>query len=169
MHRMTTIVVLAAGLLAACTPKCENKPNNENMNSTLEMTQEWDKTFAKSEKVEHRKVTFKNRYGIELAADLYSPKGSEGKLPAIAVSGPFGAVKEQSSGLYAQHMAEMGFLAIAFIILLLLPVGVPHLYQLIFSATDGYFKPWNIQLYYLNLQCGSEASTWKPGTTPVID
>lgn len=114
MHRMTTIVVLAAGLLAACTPKCENKPNNENMNSTLEMTQEWDKTFAKSEKVEHRKVTFKNRYGIELAADLYSPKGSEGKLPAIAVSGPFGAVKEQSSGLYAQHMAEMGFLAIAF-------------------------------------------------------
>lgn len=80
----------------------------------LELTQEWDKTFPKSEKVNHRKVTFHNRYGITLAADLYEPKGAEGKLPAIAVCGPFGAVKEQSSGLYAQTMAEHGFLTMAF-------------------------------------------------------
>lgn len=78
------------------------------------MTQAWDKTFPKSEKVEHQKVTFHNRYGIELAADMYTPKNAEGRLAAIAVSGPFGAVKEQSSGLYAQHMAERGFLTIAF-------------------------------------------------------
>lgn len=80
----------------------------------LNLTQEWDKVFPKSDKVDHRKVTFHNRYGITLAADLYTPKGAEGKLPAIAVSGPFGAVKEQSSGLYAQAMAERGFLTIAF-------------------------------------------------------
>ena len=80
----------------------------------LNLTQEWDKVFPKSEKVDHRKVTFHNRYGITLAADLYTPKGAEGKLPAIAVSGPFGAVKEQSSGLYAQKMAELGFLTLAF-------------------------------------------------------
>ena len=80
----------------------------------LHLTDEWDKTFPKSEKVNHRKVTFINRYGITLAADLYEPKGVDGKLPAIAVSGPFGAVKEQSSGLYAQTMAEKGFLTIAF-------------------------------------------------------
>lgn len=80
----------------------------------LKLTQEWDKTFPKSDKVEHRKVTFCNRYGITLAADLYMPKDAEGKLPAIAVSGPFGAVKEQASGLYAQTMAERGFLAMAF-------------------------------------------------------
>ena len=80
----------------------------------LNLTQEWDKVFPKSDKVDHRKVTFHNRYGITLAADLYTPKGAEGKLPAIAVSGPFGAVKEQSSGLYAQTMAERGFLTIAF-------------------------------------------------------
>ena len=80
----------------------------------LNLTQEWDKTFPKSEKVDHCKVTFHNRYGITLAADLYIPKNAEGKLPAIAVSGPFGAVKEQSSGLYAQAMAERGFLTIAF-------------------------------------------------------
>lgn len=80
----------------------------------LNLTQEWDKTFPKSEKVDHCKVTFHNRYGITLAADLYIPKNAEGKLPAIAVSGPFGAVKEQSSGLYAQTMAEFGFLTIAF-------------------------------------------------------
>ncbi len=80
----------------------------------LELTKEWDKTFPKSEKVNHRKVTFHNRYGITLAADLYEPKGAEGKLAAIAVCGPFGAVKEQSSGLYAQTMAERGFLTIAF-------------------------------------------------------
>ena len=80
----------------------------------LNLTQEWDKVFPKSEKVDHRKVTFHNRYGITLAADLYTPKGAKGKLPAIAVSGPFGAVKEQSSGLYAQKMAELGFLTLAF-------------------------------------------------------
>lgn len=80
----------------------------------LSLTQEWDKTFPKSEKVDHCKVTFHNRYGITLAADMYIPKNAEGKLPAIAVSGPFGAVKEQSSGLYAQAMAERGFLTIAF-------------------------------------------------------
>ena len=80
----------------------------------LKLTIEWDKTFEKSEKINHRKITFHNRYGITLAADLYEPKEYEGKLPAIAVSGPFGAVKEQSSGLYAQTMAERGFLTIAF-------------------------------------------------------
>ena len=80
----------------------------------LDLTQEWDKVFPKSDKVDHKKVTFHNRYGITLAADMYTPKGAEGKLPAIAVSGPFGAVKEQSSGLYAQKMAELGFLTIAF-------------------------------------------------------
>lgn len=80
----------------------------------LELTQEWDKTFPKSDKVDHRKVTFVNRYGITLAADMYTPKGVGGKLPAIAISGPFGAVKEQSSGLYAQQFAERGFLTIAF-------------------------------------------------------
>lgn len=78
------------------------------------MTQEWDKTFPKSDNVEHRKITFHNRYGITLAADLYQPKGVTEKLAAIAVSGPFGAVKEQASGLYAQTMAEQGFLTIAF-------------------------------------------------------
>ena len=80
----------------------------------LEFTKEWDKTFPKSEKVNHRKVTFPNRYGITLAADLYEPKGVEKKLAAIAVCGPFGAVKEQAAGLYAQTMAERGFLTIAF-------------------------------------------------------
>lgn len=80
----------------------------------LHLIKEWDKTFPKSEKVNHRKVTFINRYGITLAADLYEPKDAKGKLPAIAVSGPFGAVKEQSSGLYAQTMAEKGFLTMAF-------------------------------------------------------
>ena len=80
----------------------------------LQMTQEWDKVFPKSEKVDHEKVTFVNRYGITLAADLYKPVGAAGKLAAIAVAGPFGAVKEQSSGLYAQEMAERGFLTVAF-------------------------------------------------------
>lgn len=78
------------------------------------LTEEWDKTFPKSEKVNHRKVTFNNRFGITLVADLYEPKEYEGKLSAIAVAGPFGAVKEQASGLYAQEMAKRGFLAIAF-------------------------------------------------------
>lgn len=86
---------------------------NRNM-STLNLTNEWDKTFPKSELVNHSKVTFHNRYGITLAADMYVPKNAKGKLAAIAVSGPFGAVKEQTSGIYAQHMAERGFLTIAF-------------------------------------------------------
>ena len=80
----------------------------------LNLTQKWDKVFPKSDRVDHKKVTFHNRYGIILAEDMYTPRGAEGKLPAIAVSGPFGAVKEQSSGLYAQKMAELGFLTIAF-------------------------------------------------------
>lgn len=80
----------------------------------LKLTQEWDKVFPKSDKVDHKKVTFANHFGIPLAADMYTPKNAGGKLPAIAVSGPFGAVKEQSSGLYAQEMAERGFLTIAF-------------------------------------------------------
>ncbi len=80
----------------------------------MELVKEWDKTFPKSEKVEHQKVTFVNRYGITLVADMYIPQNAEGKLPAISVCGPFGAVKEQCSGLYAQTMAERGFLTIAF-------------------------------------------------------
>lgn len=80
----------------------------------LSLTQEWDKVFPQSNQVDHRKITFYNRYGIMLAADMYIPKNTSGKLPAIAISGPFGAVKEQSSGLYAQKMAEYGFLTIAF-------------------------------------------------------
>lgn len=94
--------------------------NNLNTNTTVAPTeklalgQEWDKTFPKSDKVNHGKVTFVNRYGITLVADMYVPAGAECKLPAIAVSGPFGAVKEQSSGLYAQQLAERGFLTIAF-------------------------------------------------------
>lgn len=80
----------------------------------LSLTQEWDKVFPKNDKVDHKKVTFHNRYGITLAADMFTPKSVVGKLPAIAVSGPFGAVKEQSSGLYAQKMAEYGFLTVAF-------------------------------------------------------
>lgn len=84
------------------------------MEEKLTLTNEWDKTFPKSQKVDHCKITFHNRYGITLAADMYTPKDVKGKMPAIAVSGPFGAVKEQSSGLYAQTMAERGFLTIAF-------------------------------------------------------
>ena len=80
----------------------------------LNLTKEWDKTFPVSDRVEHSKVTFVNHFGITLAADMYIPKGADGRLPAIAVSGPFGACKEQSSGLYAQEMAERGFLTIAF-------------------------------------------------------
>lgn len=94
-----------------------NNPNTDMSIAPAEqltLTQEWDKVFPKSDKVDHRKVTFVNRYGITLAADMYVPKGISGKLPAIAVSGPFGAVKEQSSGLYAQQLAERGYLTIAF-------------------------------------------------------
>ena len=101
-----TLLAITASLLLGCN-------QNQNM-STLNLTSEWDKTFPKSELVNHSKVTFTNLFGITLAADLYVPKNAEGKLPAIAVSGPFGAVKEQSSGLYAQHMAERGFITLAF-------------------------------------------------------
>ena len=109
MLRMKHIVTIAIAslMLSGCNIKTENM-------STLPLTQEWDKTFPKSELVNHSKVTFHNRYGIELAADMYVPKNSVGKLPAIAVSGPFGAVNAQSSGLYAQHMAERGFVTVAF-------------------------------------------------------
>ena len=93
-------------LLSGCKPK--------NDMNTLPLTQEWDKTFPQSELVHHSKVCFTNLFGITLAADLYVPKNATGKLPAIAISGPFGAVKEQSSGLYAQQLAERGFLKIAF-------------------------------------------------------
>ena len=112
---MKKTVLWALGMvlfLQACN-KVTNQVKEENM-SKLKMTQEWDKTFPKSDKVNHEKITFHNRYGIELVADVYMPQDAEGKLAALAVSGPFGAVKEQSSGLYAQHMAEQGFLALAF-------------------------------------------------------
>jgi len=112
---MKKIILIAAAALvmAACNNKQETK-NNENMKQELNLTQEWDKVFPLSEKVNHRKVTFETQYGLTLAADLYTPKDASGKLPAIAVSGPFGAVKEQSSGLYAMRMAERGFVALAF-------------------------------------------------------
>ena len=84
------------------------------MEEQLHLTEEWDKTFPRNDRVAHRKVTFRSRYGITLAADLYQPKDAAGRLPAIAVCGPFGAVKEQASGLYAQEMAARGFLTIAF-------------------------------------------------------
>ena len=84
------------------------------MNSTLTLTQEWDKTFPQNDAVDHSKVTFHNRFGIELAADLYKPKGAQGSFAAVAVSGPFGAVKEQCSGLYAQELAARGLLTVAF-------------------------------------------------------
>lgn len=103
------IVLLA---LTSCVNNSTSK-RNKNMD-TLNLTQEWDKTFPKSDKVEHTKVTFHNRYGIALAADLYKPQNAQGRLAAIAVSGPYGAVKEQVSGRYAQTLAEYGFLTIAF-------------------------------------------------------
>lgn len=87
---------------------------NKIVKENLKLTQKWDKTFKQSDKVDHQKVTFVNRYGITLAADMYTPKDAKGKLPALAVAGPFGAVKEQASGLYAQTMAEKGFVTLAF-------------------------------------------------------
>lgn len=113
-----TTAFLAGALLLAVNLHAENQRtkimNNNITPQKLVLTQEWDKTFPKSDKVNHRKVTFVNRYGITLAADLYEPKNAAGKLAAIAVSGPFGAVKEQCSGLYAQTLAERVFLTIAF-------------------------------------------------------
>lgn len=107
-------VMTAAVMAAALTTDAHTAYKNDTDMDRLELTKEWDKTFPKSEKVSHEKVTFRNRYGITLAADLYKPVGADGKLPALAVCGPFGAVKEQASGLYAQELAERGFLTIAF-------------------------------------------------------
>ena len=125
MKKVLLAAALVGGMLTACTQKNNNNQNNESMNTTFfdkqsaasverTLTQEWDKVFPLSEKVNHKKVTFETQYGLTLAADLYTPKDAEGKLAAIAVSGPFGAVKEQSSGLYAMKMAERGFAALAF-------------------------------------------------------
>ena len=108
--RKTIMLAIAATVLLGC---LRNQNQNQDMN-TLALTSEWDKTFPLSEKVNHRKVTFGTQFGLTLAADLYEPKTAAGKLPAIAVSGPFGASKEQSSGLYAMRMAERGFVTIAF-------------------------------------------------------
>lgn len=111
---MTFTGAVGADNIAYAADNSSATVNSTFKEAELMMTSQWDKTFPKSEKVEHKKVTFHNRYGITLAADMYIPKNTTGKLPAIAVSGPFGAVKEQCSGLYAQTMAERGFLTIAF-------------------------------------------------------
>lgn len=114
MKRITFLTAAFLCLSGLTESPAQDTQSNRNMEE-LKLTQEWDKTFPKSDKVNHSKVTFVNRYGITLAADLYVPKTTAGgELPAIAVSGPFGAVKEQSSGLYAQELAERGFLTIAF-------------------------------------------------------
>jgi fermentation-respiration switch protein FrsA (DUF1100 family) len=124
MKTKTLQMLRAAGLVAATasaaiamaesTDFAQTKASS-NKESVMQLTQDWDKTFPKSDKVDHQKVTFKNRYGITLAADLYQPKNrGSNRLAALAVGGPFGAVKEQSSGLYAQTMAERGFVALAF-------------------------------------------------------
>ena len=107
MRRIITVLALLITVIAV-------RAQNANGMAQLKMTEEWDKVFPKSEKVEHEKVSFHNHFGFELAADVYKPKNAQGRLAAIAVCGPFGAVKEQSSGLYAQTLAERGFLAIAF-------------------------------------------------------
>lgn len=109
-----TLFAIATTMVGATDRTTGNKQNKDKNMEKLELTQEWDKVFPKSDKVNHSKVTFSNRYGITLAADMYTPKDVNGKLAAIAVSGPFGAIKEQVSGLYAQTMAERGFLTIAF-------------------------------------------------------
>lgn len=113
---MKRTLILAAALLAACPLTCFGQSNRSDttMKQNPNLTREWDKVFPQSDRVNHSKVTFRNRYGITLAADLYIPRNASGKLPAIAVSGPFGAVKEQASGLYAQTLAERGFLTVAF-------------------------------------------------------
>ncbi len=114
MKKTIYAAMLVGAIFTACQHQQTTTQIEKNMEQNLNLTQEWDKTFPKSDKVDHQKVTFHNRYGITLAADMYTPKDAQGKLAAISVSGPFGAVKEQSSGLYAQHMAERGFLTIAF-------------------------------------------------------
>jgi len=126
MKKTVIVAMLLGGMLASCTQKTTNKRENHDMSQELQLTQEWDKVFPKSDKVNHRKVSFQTQYGLTLVGDLYTPvspdtssatSASEGRgaaLPAIAVSGPFGATKEQSSGLYAMRMAERGFVALAF-------------------------------------------------------
>ncbi len=109
-----SVALACAIVLVGCQSGSGRAIHTGNKENAMQLIQEWDKTFPESEKVDHRKVTFKNRYGITLAADLYQPKSTNGKLAAIAVGGPFGAVKEQSSGLYAQTMAERGFITLAF-------------------------------------------------------
>lgn len=106
-------LAMLLGIACMITSCMDGNKKSTDMN-TIELTQEWDKTFPQSDKVEHSKITFHNRYGITLAADVYKPKDAQGSLPAIAVSGPYGAVKEQVSGRYAQTLAERGFLTIAF-------------------------------------------------------
>ena len=113
-RKLTLLFVIGAMIIAGTACKRTNNLNNEYNMENLNLTTEWDKTFPQSDKVNHSKVTFTNRYGITLAADMYVPKNATEKLPAIAVCGPFGAVKEQAAGLYAQTMAERGFLALAF-------------------------------------------------------
>ena len=107
MRKIITALVL---LMTVITTGAQNTKEM----TQLKMTQEWDKVFPKSEKVEHEKISFHNHFGFEVAADVYTPRNAQGRLAAIAVCGPFGAVKEQSSGLYAQTLAERGFLTIAF-------------------------------------------------------
>ncbi|PSJ79400.1 alpha/beta hydrolase [Neisseria iguanae] len=123
MQRRTflTSLATAAFFSTILTFPAQGKPNMNTANThaqnptlPVSMVKEWDKIFPKSDKVTHQKVSFKNRYGITLVGDLYIPKNIRGKLPAIAVSGPFGAVKEQSSGIYAQDLAERGFITLAF-------------------------------------------------------
>lgn len=105
--------LLASAFIAGCSQSQDNQ-TDKFMEEKLNLAQEWDKIFPQSDKVNHSKITFHNRYGVTLAADLYVPKNAEGKLPAIAMSGPYGAVKEQVSCLYAQTLAEHGFITIAF-------------------------------------------------------
>ena len=112
MKKTLLLIAGVGSMLMGCTDKKQTTDND--MEQTLNLTQEWDKVFPLSEKVNHKKVTFETQYGLILAADLYEPKNAEGKLAAIAVSGPFGATKEQSSGLYAMRMAERGFVTLAF-------------------------------------------------------
>lgn len=114
MKRITLLAVASLALLGSMGSSAQPLQNDRNMEEKLNLTQEWDKVFPQSDKVNHSKITFHNRYGVSLAADLYIPKNATGKLPAIAMSGPYGAVKEQVSGLYAQTLAELGFLTIAF-------------------------------------------------------
>ena len=113
-RKLTALFVICTMIITGTACKRTNNLNNEKNMENLKLTAEWDKTFPQSDKVNHSKVTFTNRYGITLAADMYVPKNAIDKLPAIAVCGPFGAVKEQAAGLYAQTMAERGFLTIAF-------------------------------------------------------